>query len=71
MRGIDELDYYELLEVNRAASAAEIDRAELALRFHPMTTASPIASGGAGGAIRTGRPVRKSAASAASSATVV
>ncbi|MEM9174974.1 MAG: helix-turn-helix domain-containing protein [Myxococcota bacterium] len=27
MRGIDELDHYELLEVGRAASASEIDRA--------------------------------------------
>lgn len=27
MRGIDELDHYELLEVSRAASAADIDRA--------------------------------------------
>jgi len=27
MRGIDELDHYELLEITRAATPAEIDRA--------------------------------------------
>ena len=27
MRGIDELDHYELLEISRTATAAEIDRA--------------------------------------------
>lgn len=57
--------------ISSSGIAADIDRAELALRFQPMTTASPIDLGGLGGAIGTGRPVRNNAASADSSATVV